>query len=88
MKTEARCFLTVDDVLFVDDATEGVYDGGAMYVGVDEVDVCAAAVLVCDVFVEDMLVMWCLASFLLGSRYDLDSKVWRGDLDATLERSF
>ena len=80
--------MTVDDVLFVDDATEGVYDGGAMYVGVDEVDVCAAAVLVCDVFVEDMLVMWFFASFLLGNRYDSDGKVWRGDLDATLEWPF
>jgi len=67
LKIETRCFFTVDDVLFVDDASEGAYDGGAMYVGADEVDVRAAAVLVCDVFEEDMLALWCLASFLLGS---------------------
>jgi hypothetical protein len=67
LNIETRCFFTVDDVLFVDDTSEGAYDGGAMYVGVDEVDVRAAAVPVCDVFAEDMLVMWCLASFLLGN---------------------
>lgn len=38
-----------------------------MYAGADEVDVRAAAVLVRDVFAEDMLALWCLASFLLGS---------------------
>lgn len=54
-------------MLFIDDASEGAYDGGAMYVGVNEVDVHAATVPVRDVFVEDMLVMWCLAGFLLGS---------------------
>lgn len=54
-------------MLFVDDASEGAYDGGAMYAGADEVDVRAAAVLVRDVFAEDMLALWCLASFLLGS---------------------
>lgn len=54
-------------MLFVDDASEGAYDGGAMYVGAGEVDVRAAVVLVCDVFAEDMLALWCLASFLLGS---------------------
>ena len=67
MKIETRCFFTVDDVLFVDDASEGAYDGGAMYAGADEVDVRVAAVLVRDVFAEDMLALWCLASFLLGS---------------------
>jgi hypothetical protein len=67
LKIETRCFFTVEDVLFIDDASEGAYDGGAMYVGVNEVDVHAATVPVRDVFVEDMLVMWCLAGFLLGS---------------------
>jgi len=38
-----------------------------MYVGAGEVDVRAAVVLVCDVFAEDMLALWCLASFWLGS---------------------
>jgi hypothetical protein len=67
LKIETRCFFTVEDVLFIDDASERAYDGGAMYVGVDEADVRAAAVPVRDVFAEDMLVIWCLASFLLGS---------------------
>jgi hypothetical protein len=67
LKIETRCFFTVEDVLFIDDASEGAYDGGAMYVGVNEVDAHAATVPVRDVFVEDMLVMWCLAGFLLGS---------------------
>jgi hypothetical protein len=37
-KTEARCFFTIEDVDFIDVASEDAYDGGAVYV-VDDADV-------------------------------------------------
>lgn len=53
VKTETRCFFTIDDVLFTEDASEAAYEESAVYESVEE-DV-AAAVPVCVVFVEDIL---------------------------------
>jgi hypothetical protein len=38
LKTEMRCFLTVDDVDLMDDTSDIAYDGGAVYVVVGVVD--------------------------------------------------
>lgn len=75
MKTEARCFFIVEDVLFIDEASDGAYDGGAVYVGVEELDVCAAEVPVCDALVEDMLVVCWFARLLLGNWVDSDNVI-------------
>lgn len=47
----------MEEVLFVDEASEGAYVGGAVYVGVDEVDVRAAEALVWDVVVDDIVLV-------------------------------
>lgn len=49
LNTEIRCFLTVDDVDLRDDTSEISYDGGAVYVVVDDVDEPPVEALLCDV---------------------------------------
>lgn len=49
-----RCFLTVDDADLMEEASEGAYDGGAVYVVVDNVDVRPVEALLC-VVLEDIM---------------------------------
>ena len=53
LKTETRCFLTVDDVDLIDDTSDIAYDGGAVFVVVGVVDERPVEALLCDV-VEDI----------------------------------
>lgn len=66
-------------MLFIDEASEGAYDWGAVYVGVDKANVLAAEVPFCVVFAEDMVVMCWTASLLKlkGSDSGLDDEAWR-----------
>ena len=56
VKTSTRRFFSVEPVLLMDDASEGAYDGGAVYVVVDAVGVRPVVAEVWDVFAEDIVV--------------------------------
>ena len=55
--TSRRCFLIVELVLLMDEASDGAYDGGAVYVIVDAVAVRPTEAEVFEVFVEDILIV-------------------------------
>ena len=52
VKTSKRLFFSVELVLLIDDASEGAYDGGAVYVFVDALGVRPVVTEVWDVFAE------------------------------------
>ena len=56
VKTSKRLFFSVELVLLMDDASEGAYDGGAVYVVVDAFGVRPVVAEVWDVFAEDIVV--------------------------------